>query len=485
MSTPPPQPEERNDPMEGLWSRLLGNAWWLITGAAGRSLLGFIVSVYLARILGPEKLGQVGYALAVLAYFILLTDGGLQTLGTREVAAERGSAARLAGRVLTLRGLLTVFALVVILTSARLFTPSAVTAKLLMIFSLALVPMAVNLGWVFRGKERMKMVGFSELLQVASYLALLLLLVPGPDQIYVIPAVFVAGHGLAALLLWGGHLRNWGCPRFIGGGGGHLAMLGAAFPLVLTLFLHQIYFNFDTLMLGMMRSEEEAGWYTATYRIIFAVVALNTALMEAVYPTFSRLFRDGAAALRGLLEKSLTISLVLALPMGIGGTLLARPLILALYGPDYLESVLALQMLVWSAVLAFVGANYGYCLVACGRQKILAWSAAAGATVNVLLNLWLIPRYGIPGACLATVISQALMLGCEAVAFMKQVARALPLGGLTWKALVAGLVMGAALLLLGESLPVWLTVAAGAGIYAGCFWLLARRRLKDLFLFET
>lgn len=481
MNAAPSQPHEKSDPMQGLWSRLLGNAWWLFTGAAGRSVFGFAVSVYLARILGPELFGQVGFSLAVLAYFILLTDGGLQALGTREVAAERGTVGQLAGRVLAIRGTLTVLSLLVIVSCASLFTPSAATARLLIIFSLALVPMAANLSWVFRGKERMKIVGFSELLQIGAYLLLLLLLVRGPGQILLVPVVFVAGHGLAAVLLWGGYLRNWGRPRFVGSAGGHIAMLRTAFPVVLTLFLHQVYFNFDTLMLGFMRSEREVGLYNATYRIIFAVIALNTVLMEAVYPTFSKLFRDGTAALRRLLEKSLSISFILALPVGIGGTVLARPLILALYGPEYEESALALQLLVWSAVLAFLGANYGYCLVACGRQKILAWSAAAGALVNVALNLWLIPRYGIPGACLATVISQALMLLCEGAAFIKQVARALPSAGLAFKAVLSGLVMGLVLLLLQDRVQVWLVVAAGAVIYAGLFWLLARRGLRNLF----
>ncbi len=482
MSASPSQPTAKSDPMQGLWSRLAGNAWWLFTGAAGRSVLGFAVAVYLARVLGPDSFGQVGYALAVLAYFILLTDGGLQTLGTREVAAERGSVAELAGRVLIIRGALTALSLLVIVSCASLFTRSAATDPLLLIiFGLALVPMAANLAWVFRGKERMKMVGFSELLQVGSYLLLLLLLVRGPEQLILVPVVFVAGYGLSALLLWVGHLRNWGRPRFAGSVTGHVSMLRTAFPLVLTLFLHQIYFNFDTLMLGNMRSVKEVGLYNATYRIIFAVISVNTVLMEAIYPTFSRLFRESTTALKQLLEKSLSISFILALPIGIGGTVLARPLILALYGPDYEGSILALQLLVWSAVLAFLGANYGYCLVACGRQKVLAWSAGIGATVNVLLNLWLIPRHGIPGACLATVISQALMLCCESSAFFWKVTRALPLPGLVVKAVLSGLAMGLVLLLLRERSPVWLVVAAGAAVYAGFFWMLARREIRDLF----
>lgn len=485
MDTPRSAAETNRDPLIGIWSRLAGNAWWLFTGAAGRSLLGFLVSVYLARVLGPEKFGQVGFALAVLAYFVLFTDGGLQALGTREVAAGRDAIDRLAGRVLVLRGALTAISLLVIVFGAGLFTPSADTARLLVIFGFALVPMAANLAWVFRGTERMRMVGFSELLQVASYLALLLLLVRGPDRFYLVPAAFIAGHALSALLLWAGQLRNWGPPRFSApSAAGHLSMLGAALPLVLTLFLHQIYFNFDTLMLGFLRSEQEVGFYNATYRIIFAVIALNTVLMEAIFPTFSRLFHQGTEALRGLLRKSVTISLALALPLGVGATVLARPLILAIFGPEYEASAPALQLLVWSAVLAFAGANYGYGLVACGRQKILAWSAAVGASINVLLNFWLIPRYGIPGACAATVASQALMLCCESSAFFWKVGRALPLPGLALRALASAVVMGLALVLAGGRLPVSLAVIGGVAVYAACLWLLARREIRGLLRLE-
>jgi O-antigen/teichoic acid export membrane protein len=481
MSAPSSQPQANSDLMTGLWNRLLGNAWWLFTGAAGRSVLGFAASVYLARVLGPDLFGQLGFALAVLAYFILFTDGGLQTLGTREVAAGAGSIGELAGRVLSIRAALTAFSLLLIISGASFFTTSESTARLLVIFSFALVPLAANLSWVFRGRERMRMVGFSELLQIGSYLLLLLLLVRGPVQLFLVPAAFVAGHVLAALLLWGGHLRNWGWPRVFSTTGGRLSMLRTAFPVVLTLFLHQIYFNFDTLMLGFMRSERDVGLYVATYRIILAVISLNTVLMEAVYPTFSRLFTENREALRRLLEKSLSISVILALPMGIGGTLLARPLILAIYGPEFEGSAAALRILVWSAALAFLGANYGYCLVACGRQKLLAWAAAAGALVNVALNFWLIPRHGILGACLATVVSQALILLCEGAAFRRQIARALPSAGLSLKAVVAGLAMGLTLYFFQGRVHVYAAVAGGAAVYAGSFWLLARRGIRDLF----
>lgn len=481
MSTPLSPLHVRSDPMKGLWPRLLDNASWLFTGAAARSVLGFAVSVYLARVLGPEMFGRVGFALAVLTYFILITDGGLQALGSRDVAAERGTVAGLAGRVLVIRGVLTALSLLVIVSCASILTPSASTAQLLLIFSLALVPMSANLAWVFRGAERMKIVGLSELLQVGSYFLLLLLLVHGPDQLILVPVAFVAGHSLAAILLWGGHLRNWGHPRFSLSGGGHLTLLGSAFPVVLTLFLQQICFSFDTVMLGFMRSDQEVGWYSATFRIVFTVIAVNTVLMQSVYPTFSKLFRKGTAALRPLLEKSLTLSLVLALPVGIGSTLLARPLILAMYGPEYEGSVLALKMLIWSAVIVFLGTNYGYCLVACGQQRVLAWVTAAGALMNIVLNLWLIPRHGIFGACLATLISQGLLLCFEGVAFSRNVTRALPLPNLSWKALVAGLAMGLFLFPLGDRLVVWLAVAIGAAIYVGIFWLLARRELRDLF----
>jgi len=481
MSTPPSRPQKHGDPMQGLWPRLLRNAGWLLTGSAGRSVLGFLAGIYLARILGPDMFGQVGYAMAVLTYFILITDGGLQALGTREVAAGQGSTPELAGRVLVIRGVLTALSLLVILFGATFMTPNESTASLLLVFSFALLPLAVNLAWVFRGHEQMRMVGISEMIQVGVYLGLLLLLVRGPGQLLLIPVFFVVSHGLASLVVWAGQARRWGWPKIAFRGGGHLSMLGVSLPVVVNLFLHQVCFSFDTLMLGFIRGDREVGLYNAVFRIVISLISVISVLMEAIFPTFSRLFVVGRDALRRVMEKALTITVILALPVGVGGTVLSRPLILALYGQEFEESGLILPVMVWSAVLAFVGAAYGYCLVACGRQKILAWTAAAGALGNVLLNLWLIPRHGMYGACVATVASQGLMLVLQAIVFSRRVVRALPLVGLSLQAVLASLVMGLVLIALRDLVPVWLAVPAGAGVYAGFLWLLARRQLRDLF----
>jgi len=471
----------KGDLVPGLWPRLLGNFSWLFAGAAGKSIVGFVVALYLARVFGPRGFGQIAFAQAVLTYFILFTDCGLQTLGTREVATAADDGTKTAGRVLIIRAVLVLISLAIIIPFAPLLTPSGPIAQLLLIFSFALIPMALNLAWVFRGREKMKMVGVSELLQTGSYLTLLLLLVSGPSHLLRVPVLFVAGHALAALLLLVNHLYRWGRPQFSRSPAGHWKLLRTSFPVVITLFLHQIYFNFDTLMLGFMRGDKEVGLYNATYRIIFVILSVNTVFMEAVYPTFAKLFKEGSSQVAELLGKTLSISVAVALPIGMACLVLARPLMLALFGPDYLGGAEALKILVWSASLAFVGANYGYCLVACGLQKILAYTAALGALANIALNLWLIPRFGILGACVATIISQALILFCESAAFARRVKPVFPSFGLLLKSTAASLFLCLGLYALGDLVHVFILVAAGTLVYGAMLWLFCRKELREIF----
>ena len=473
-----------NDTSQGLGAKLFRNFSWLFMGAAGKLIIGLIATLYLARILGPLVFGQVSFALAVLAYFILITDCGLQALGTREVAAESEAKGQIVGRILTIRFVLIIASLGVLLAFAPVFTPSSATKNLLFIFSFALIPMGVNLAWYFRGREQMMLVGISELLQVGFYLIFLLAFVNTTKQLLLVPLIFVGSHVLSALYLAGTYTRRSGLPRLSTSVMENWKFFRIAVPIVITLFLHQIYFNFDTIMLGFFRSETEVGLYNAAYHVIMAIVAINTVFMESIYPTFSRLYRIKSYEVHKLLEKTLSLSMVFAIPIGIAGTILGRSIIIILYGTNYADSILAFQILIWSASLAFIGANYGYCLVACQQQKTLAIAAGIGTASNVALNFLLIPRYGILGACLATLIAQVIMLICEFKAFALRVMPTFPLAGLTLKASVAGIVMGLVLIYLNSFLNFFILVVIGIVVYFLILWILVGFKLHNLFSFR-
>jgi O-antigen/teichoic acid export membrane protein len=112
---------------------------------------------------------------------------------------------------------------------------------------------------------------------------------------------------------------------------------------------------------------------------------------------------------------------ILALPIGVGGVFLAGPIINFLFGADYANSVLPLQILSWSAVLVILRGTFRQSLNAAGRQNLDLRCAGASITLNVSLNLLLIPVYGIIGAAITTLLAEILWLSMAAYYFYRYI----------------------------------------------------------------
>jgi O-antigen/teichoic acid export membrane protein len=102
--------------------------------------------------------------------------------------------------------------------------------------------------------------------------------------------------------------------------------------------------------------------------------------------------------------------IILALPIGVGTTILADRLIAVVFGSTYANSARPLQILVWSSVFIFVSIPFGNLFNSLNKQAIVAKAAGIGVVLNVILNLLLIPRYSLIGASIATVSTEFLIL---------------------------------------------------------------------------
>ena len=68
----------------------LKNIISIVSGDAGGRVIGFFVTVYLARILSPSSFGLINIGLAVLGYLSLIGSPGIQMVETRNAAAVEG-----------------------------------------------------------------------------------------------------------------------------------------------------------------------------------------------------------------------------------------------------------------------------------------------------------------------------------------------------------------------------------------------------------
>jgi O-antigen/teichoic acid export membrane protein len=184
--------------------------------------------------------------------------------------------------------------------------------------------------------------------------------------------------------------------------------LKQAWPFGLAGVFATLYYWVDSLMLSAMKGDEAIGWYNAAYRLVLVLSVIPAAYFSAVFPVMSRFHISSQESLRFIYERSFKYLLILAVPIGVGTTLLANKIILLIFGSGYFPSIVALQILVWSMVFIFVSWVFGQLFNSVNKQIISTSIVISTTVLNVILNLILIPRYSLNGASISTVAAMSV-----------------------------------------------------------------------------
>ena len=179
-------------------------------------------------------------------------------------------------------------------------------------------------------------------------------------------------------------------------------------PFGISSIFISVYYYIDVFMISLiiLNPNEVMGWYNAAYRTVLVLGFIPTTFLNSIYPIMSKSFVINGKYLNFMFEKSFKYLMIIAIPIGIGTTVLANRIILLVYGPDFALSAIALQILVWSEVLIFLNVAFGTLLNSINRQMIVTKQTMLAAALNIVLNLILIPRYSYIGASIATVSTE-------------------------------------------------------------------------------
>jgi O-antigen/teichoic acid export membrane protein len=399
--------------------KIFKNTMSLLISGISAQVLSFCAIVYLARILGPEDFGKINFATAVVIYFTMIVNMGLPLLGTREIARDVQCAKAYISDIIGMR--LSLFILCYIILTGLVYFWDLQTdiRSLILIYGIGLLPSAIMLDWAFQGLEQMEFMGLGRILSSGIYLVLIYLLIKGPDQLLLIPSAFVVGLivSAATLLLIFSYRFGWQLPRF--DQTQWLSLFKKASPIGLSILMVQVFYYVDSLMLGLMRSYEEVGYYNAANKITFFAIMAGACYFDAIFPVVSKYFKESTEAFINLNSNTAKLAVTVGIPLAIGGTLVAKPLMLFVYGANYHGSVGAFQILIWFAGLNYINMLYSRGLWACDKQKVFLVIVSLQALVNVILNLFLIPPFGIYGAAIATVLVELLGLVLAYVQFNK------------------------------------------------------------------
>lgn len=386
---------------------ILANTGWLMADNVFRMVLGVLVGAWVARYLGPEQFGELAYVLAFVAFFQAASKLGLDSIVIRDIAHDVDSAPAILGTVLRLRLITGLVCWAAAIGGMALLRPGDATALLLVAIIASTVIFqaidTIDLWFQSCTQSRRTVIAKTSALLGVSLIRVVLILAKAP--LVAFAGMMLIETVLVALaLVW--MYRHYPAPAaWIWQVGRARQLLWESWPFLLSGIAVLIYIRIDQLMLFDMVSEHELGIYSAALPLSTAWYFVPVAICASVAPALARKKDRSEAEYMTALECLFSLMWWYTLPLCIVIALLSEPLIGLLYGPAYAASAAVLAVHVFANMPVALGVVQSQWIVNERRNALSLYKTTLGAISNVLLNLYLIPRYGAMGAAVATVVS--------------------------------------------------------------------------------
>ncbi len=409
------EPDREVDERMSTVRRLFKNTTILMLANSLQPLISFYLVVEISELMGAEGLGAYNTIFNYVLIFQISAAFGLRNLLTRDLAQYKEKTRRfmIDGSVIAL--IFSVLSLVAMSLVVQLLSDNPVVITGTMIASLSLI--ASGLADVYegaiRGYERLSQIGYAWLGENLARVLISLWLVFSGYGIIELVWVFVILRFLKAGYYFYYLSRRIVVPfgavdwQFV------RELTAQARVFALTLLAVTIYWRADIIMLESMRSDAEAGLYSAAYRFLALSIVLIDSFVHSLFPVISGYFRSSPEQFQKACRKSLRLLVFVTVPMSVLMSLQAGPIITMIYSPEYEPSILVLQIIIWTLVPYGISQIFAYALVASKRQNVDMLVNITAMLANVILNFILIPRYGFIGATVATLISIHIYVGVQ------------------------------------------------------------------------
>jgi len=458
-------------------SRVINNSIALVLLDLLNKAIPLVVFPRVVRALGPAAYGRLGFAGAVAGFFGLLASPGFSTYALREAAKNSEKVSFLVRHVLGARVVFATGAYILLAIFTLFFAPrDGQTRLLIMLSGLAFVGSSLDAQWIFAARSRMSVIAVRSALTQLAYAGLILILVRGSMDAWIIPLATLLSLGLSTLLIWMPARRQYHIPLPEISPQAWATFLPICLVMGFSSLMSMIYDQIDVVMLKYYRADAELGAYVASYGLMTMAMSFLPILGQVFLPLLSETAGSHTADGNHNAEKKYlrwfgTATVSLALPIAVGGFILAIPITELVFGSQYSSSGVLFRWLMLTIIMGPAASYCGAQLIPNGREKKYLIAVLTGAVTNVVLNLLFIPRYGALAAAFTTAFSQGAV-ACMNYYFAKDLAWP-SLFGAVAISVPATCIMAGGLLIVQMVLPVHvlLLVTLGAVTYLGVYAL--------------
>lgn len=388
--------------------RYAANTTWLMAEQILRIIAGILVGIWVARYLGPEQFGIFSYVLAFTTIFGGIAKFGLDGIFVRELIHQPKLQNTYMGTAFWLKVIGAVMVTVFMACVVPFTSNDATTNLYIFIIAGGLFFQSFEvIEFYFQSQVLAKLISICKVIQLifSSIIKVYLVLIQA-DLFWFVCVTSLDMFSLAFSYFIAYRIK--GNASFFKCFDVEIAkkLLKDSWMLVFSSLVVMIYMRIDQIMIKEMLGDYEVGIYSAAVKLSEAFYFIPVLLTASVFPAIINARKESAALYQKRMQRLYAFLIWLAIIVALPMTLLSERLIMLLYGEAYLPAGQVLMIHIWAAVFVFMGVAFSKYLLAENLQKIAFQRTLLGAIANVCLNFILIPKYGLKGAAIATLLAQ-------------------------------------------------------------------------------
>jgi len=380
------------------------NTSWLFTEQVIRMSINLFVGVWVARFLGPGKFGTLNYAQSLVGLFGALATLGLNNIVIRELVKKIYDKNLLLGTAFFMKLFGGFVVLLFLIVAINIIPTDYYTKVIVMIIASSTVFQSFNvIDFYFQSRVESKFVVYINfIVMIVSTLCKLIgLFFKAPLEFFAVITV-IESVVLALGLIYfykknREEIGQWKFSKVM-----CFALLKDSWPLILSSISISIGMRIDQVMLKSYMGETSVGYYAVGVKFAEIFNFIPMIISQSIFPKILQMdFSEERKKLINLIRYVFYFLVVLSIFVNI----LSSFSVNLLYGRTYLSSINVVNVLIWTIPFTYLNIVTNTILQKTNRNKIILYRQLIIACVNIVFNLVLIPKYGIVGASISTLMA--------------------------------------------------------------------------------
>lgn len=393
------------------------NTAWVMGEKISRMFIGIFVISWIARYLGPQQFGLLNYAQSFVFLFTAISTLGLDSIVVRELVKKEDNRNKLLGSAFFLKLIGALILLPIIVIIVQFTSNDNYTNLLIFIIAFATIFQSFNvIDFYFQSKviSKYTAIANSVTFGISSLIKILLIIINAPLVAFALMSIFDIGILATGLLLFYlSHVKKHDLQpdkrSFFGWEFDKKTayfLLKSSWPLILSTIVITIYMRIDQVMIKEILDFQSVGQYAAATRLSEAWYFIPVAIVNSLFPAIVNAKKVSSELYIKRLQSLYTLLVWLAIAVSILISFFGDSIVMILYGNDFSQAASVLIIHIWTGIFVFLGIAFSSYLIAENWAKKAFYRTLLGAIINIILNIILIPNYGLIGAAIATLIGQ-------------------------------------------------------------------------------